>query len=183
MTPNHSFSVLRFFADPTDIAAALSQLEAAVPVAYLPCGHFPTTELTAYPSARSIPGLGRTTSASSRSGPVFLIFDPRQGYQWRKIQRIDGSTVYAIDLLENPDCCALFTGGTFDDKAILAGEVQTRKSSEFGAKVLNELRRTMRPWKVAKSWRVGPSALTLARSGVRLTSSAGPSREFDIAVL
>jgi hypothetical protein len=134
-----------------------------------------------YGSVSEIPCAGTTLAKDTNQGPCFLLADAAIPFAVRPVPQRRGGTRYAVDQQKNPDSVALFPGGQFDDRTILAGSIGTCTDSAVSAALLGVIASAIRrQWAEIKSYAVGPEAARVLDAGGRLTANLRSPCEYDL---
>jgi len=97
------------------------------------------------------------------------------------IRRSDGSELFAIDQLANPDSVTFTAGGKWDKDVLLHGRVATASDSEIAKELMKLFNLVIsKQFKKVRAYWVGPAAYAFLEAGGRLTASAQSPRDFDL---
>ena len=173
--------VIDVFATRADLLDVLTDVESARPIHYTEAGVFDTPEPAQYGSCLEIPGLGAIRAAEANLAPIFLVTDATISFTIRPVPQKRGGIRYAMDQRVNPDSVALYPGGQFDDRTIVAGSIGTCTDSAASAALLVMIATAIRTkWSEIKSYAVGPEAARILDAGGRLTANLRSPREYDL---
>ncbi len=173
--------VIDIFATRKDLTDVLVDVESAKSVHYVEAGMFDTPEPAQYGSCLEIPGLGAIRVAEANLAPIFLVADATLLFAIRPVPQRKGGIRYAMDQRMNPDSVALYPGGQFDDRTIVAGSIGTCTESAASAGLLATIAAAIwRKWSEIKSYVVGPEAAAILDAGGRLTANVRSPREYDL---
>jgi hypothetical protein len=94
-----------------------------------------------------------------------------------------GGICFAISQLMNDDTITFSAGGWYGSDVILYGRIGTISNSTTSKNLYNIFAKSLREHlEKLQEFFVGPEALSLAKSGVRLTIGAASPAEFDLRV-
>ncbi len=171
---------IRFFATAADLRAAIEGLQQ--PLRYWKFGQFADSGAEWLSRAAEIPALGQASADSSVGCDAFLVTLEKTRIVPRRIERDDGSTVYAFDQLINPDS-VVFTPAGSRGSDVVAGSIETVSQTAIGRKLMREFESVVRKqFTKVKAFYVGPEALRLLEDGRRLTVSLQSPREYDLSL-
>ncbi len=169
------------FATLDDWLPVLAAVEDRAPLTYSLEGQFPSDSVIQYGSGAEVPGLGQARAESYIAGLSLLVGSRGLEILTREIPREDGTTVFAVDQLVNPDTIVFMPGGTWGEGTLISGVVASASDSGASEALLRRFRTVVRREfsQVGAYW-VGKQARELLRSGWRLTGSVGSPREYDL---
>ena len=174
--------LIPLFAVEDDLSLVLRLVESKRSLNYVPMGQFERPPQERYSAHGEVPSLGVATSDASVTCQSYLVIAHDTNLNLRPIVRRDGSRVFAIDQLLNPDSIALNPGGRRHADVVIAGEVGTASDSATSVSLMKSfdtaLRKTFRR---IRAFRVGPKAEQLLDAGARLTVDIHASRSLDLA--
>jgi len=111
----------------------------------------------------------------------YLITEVQRPIETRPFTRRDGSVIYAVDQLHNPNSVFLTAGGTWGERIIIAGRIASLSDYPASKELMGLYKSAVeRQFMRMDSYWVGPLALTDFRNGRRLTTSITNSPEFDL---
>jgi hypothetical protein len=170
---------LLFYATESDLASLLSWLEEQTKLQYTPTGLFDDGVPQAYLSYADIPDFGRPNHPSATVGPSFLVAVQGTPIQPYPVSRRDGGSRIAIDQRVNADTIVFWPGGRFGDKVVLYGQIGTVSDSVASKHLYDFMAKLFRKrFAKVREFLVGPEAMSLGRSGVRLALTASNPQGF-----
>lgn len=99
----------------------------------------------------------------------------------RVVVQREGGQKYAVDQIENPHAIALQTGGRLADQQLIAGQLGTvgnnKRSDELHSLFAGVMKKR---YEKIKSYYVGPEAVAMLDSGVRLSATRRSPPTFDL---
>jgi hypothetical protein len=175
-------SQVLFYATAQDLGGVLSPLEAQKALQYTLAGLFRSKELQTYLSYRDIPDFGRAFHRSAVASPRYLVSLKGTAVRIRDVPQNSGGVRFAVDLLLNEDSIAFSPGGRYRDDVMLYGMIGTLSPPTAAAKNLYTFvaKAFRKNFQKVREYFVGPEALDLMASGVRLTLDATTPPEFDL---
>jgi hypothetical protein len=171
-----------FFATADDLLPVITGVEAKRVVVYTRFEHINQPIVRHYDMARQLPTLFEPQPfASANSGPKYLVTAAGAEVNLRKITRNNGTIVWSVDQLENPDSTVLQHGGLFKENILLSGEVRTCSKTTVAQRLQRAFDAAIRKHfvKIQAFW-VGPAAEALLDSGCRLTAAEQCPTDFDL---
>jgi hypothetical protein len=175
-----------FYATARDLSGVLASLEAQKDLQYNFAGLFDSKELQelqTYLSYRDIPDLGRAFHRSAVANRRYLVSLRGKALRIRDVPQNKGGVLFAIDLNLNEDSIVFSPGGRYRNDVMLYGMIGTLSPPPSAASknlytfVAKGFRKD---FKKVMEYFVGPEALDLMASGVRLTLDATTPPEFDL---
>jgi hypothetical protein len=172
-----------FFAVRQDLLRVLEMVEGGGPLKYIRTGQFPKGNYESYGRGADIPNLGDATSDSAINCQAFLVCGRETPIRPRPLGTIEPAARFSIDQLLNPDTVTFTPGGMRREDVLLHGRVATASDSMISQGLMKRFHSAIRrSFTRVKAFYVGPNALGLLRSGMRLTISVQSPREFDLAI-
>ena len=172
-----------FYATARDLSGVLSSLEAQKDLQYTLAGMFNSKELQTYLSYRDIPDLGRAFHRSAVANRQYLVSLRGTVLRIGDVPQYAVGVLFAVDLGLNEDSVVFSPGGRYRDDVMLYGMVGTLSppprvaSKNLYAFVARAFRKD---FKKVREYFIGPEALDLMASGVRLAMDATSPAEFDL---
>ena len=173
---------INFYATEADLHPPLSEAEKYVALQFTLAGMFQSSVPQIYLSHIEIPDLGQTTHPTAIANPTYLISPRDTEIHVREVPQRGGTSLFAIDQLENPNTIVLQPGGTYrDNNIILAGMIGTISRSGASRRLYNLVAREFRKrFDNCGGVLVGLQAKEKWNLGARLTIGALSPREFDL---
>lgn len=172
-----------FYATAQDLSEVLSSLESQKDLQYTLAGMFDSKELQTYLSYRDIPDLGRAFHRSAVANRRYLVSLQGTALRIRDVPQNKGGVLFAVDLSLNEDSIVFSPGGRYRNDVMLYGMIGAL-SPPPGAASKNlytfVAKGFRKDFKKVREYFVGPEALDLMASGVRLTLDATTPPEFDL---
>ena len=169
----------QFFATAPDLGSVLSAIERDNLLQYTLTGMFESPCLVTYPSYSDIPGFGRATHPTAVGNAAYLILPRDTEVRVRAIPQKAGGMLFGVDQIQNEDSVVIRLGGRYGEQVLLCGMIGTVSSTLAPRHLLNLFARAMRKAFVkVDGFFVGPEAMELSQSGVRLTD--GNSSPFSL---
>jgi len=133
-------------------------------------------------SLAGMEGLGISRTGNHLE-PSYLVAPRNVAVAARAVPQRKGGVLFALDQMENPSTFVFQPGGIFEQQCLVAGHIGTIHEDPIGKELLQDFSRAVtRGFKKVRSYWVGPEALTLLDSGVRLvTISAKEPSEYDLS--
>ena len=171
-----------FCATARDLSGVLSPLEAQKGLQYTLAGMFDSKELQTYLSYRDIPDLGQAFHRSAVANRRYLVSLKGTALRIRDVPQNKGGVLFAIDLSLNEDSIVFSPGGRYRNDVMLYGMIGTLSPPSAASKNLYTFvaKGFRQNFKKVSEYFVGPDALDLITSGVRLTLDATTPPEFDL---
>lgn len=172
---------LLFYATTRDLTPALSRLETQKKLQYTPMRHVVTDKAQIYLSYADIPDFGRTNHPTAVNNPAYLVAPQGTAVQVRSIPLKAGGVNFAIDQILNKDTVSLRPGGMYGHDVLLYGSIGTVSESDVSLNLYDFM---VEPYLACftkvREFFLGPEALELWKSGIRLTISATSPAKFDL---
>jgi hypothetical protein len=170
-----------FYATARDLTPVLTLLEARKKLQYTPMRHVETNRPQIYFSFVDIPDFGRTYDSTTVHNPAYLVGLKGTVVQVETIYPRLGGVSFSIGQQLNEDTVVLRPGGMYGDGVLLYGAIGTVSESAASMELYDFM---VEPY-LARFARVrefflGPEALGLWKSGVRLTTAASSRKDFDL---
>lgn len=171
-----------FYVTAQDLSGVLSSLEAQKDLQYTLAGLFKSKKLQTYFSYRDIPGLGQAFHRSAVTNRRYLVSLKGTELRIRDAPQDLGGVRFAVDLKLNEDSIAFSPGGRYANDVILYGMVGTLSPPSEASKSLYTFvaKGFRKDFKRVREYFVGPEALDLMASGVRLAMDATSPPEYDL---
>lgn len=171
-----------FFATPDDLLPVLLAVEAKIPVAYTPFGHFNEPRVVQIFTASSLPTLFQPApSESAMSCTAYVVTEAGTSIVLRQLSPYEGKDRWSVDQFCNPDSTVLRHGGIWGRNVLLNGEVRTAHKTKVAARIQRAFDSAIRhAFRKIKAFYVGPQAEGLLDSGWRLTAAEQCPPEFDL---
>ena len=117
-----------FFAAEDDLVSVLHIFEQGKALTYVRTDHYPReADAIMVNTSADLPNIGTATADDAVQCASYLVTSSRP--RFRKIQLNDGSDVFAMDQLLNPDSVTLTPGGVRAPDAVIAGALSTASDS------------------------------------------------------
>ena len=170
-----------FYATARDLMPVLSLLEARKKLQYTPMHHVMSDRAQLYFSYANIPDFGRTYDPTAIMNPTYLVALQGTAVQVETIHLRTGGVNFSIGQDLNKDTVTLSPGGMYGREALLYGSIATVSESDASFNLYDFM---VEPY-IARFAKVhefflGPEALELWRSGLRLTTAATSPTKFDL---
>ena len=134
----------RFFGTQGDIIAWLEPLEAELELFYVRFGLCPERDPVRYPSVRCLPDLGHTPYPQAILAPTYLITLRSEEWIPRTVPQVAGGMRLAVSQAECPGSVVLRAGGTYGDRCLLEGSVDTLGENQTALKLFQALARRLK---------------------------------------
>jgi hypothetical protein len=176
-------SLTLFYATAEDLSGVLSPLEAQKDLQYTLAGMFDSKELRTYLSYRDIPDLGRAFHRSSVANHQYIVSPKGTAIRIEDVSQYSGGVLFSVSLKLNEDSVVFSPGGRYREDVMLYGTVgtlsppPTAAAKNFYTFVSRAFRKNFQK---VRQYFVGPEALDLRASGVRLAMDATSPPEFDL---
>lgn len=173
-----------FYATASDLRPVFAHVEEKIQIQYMLTGLFDRPDHDAYLHGLDLPTLELPLLASSAiAGPCYLVMERSCPVSTRTIHQENGSIKYAIDQLMNPDSVTFLHGGFYSTDILLYGRVATSSETVVAIRLQRAfLAALAKKFVKVKSYFVGPEALTLLNSGIRLAIGGESPPDFDLAL-
>jgi hypothetical protein len=189
-----------FYATRNDLLTVANRVESEHPIKYVRFGHTTTLPPDSFARIVTIPGLGIASHPSAVGCCKYLVCNVDTVIKPRELKTLTEADVaesiiankeslkpligvnrYAIDQLMNPDTISFAAGGIWKDEILLHGGIGTASQTEVSLSHFKRFQAALRKsFTKVRAFYVGPEALDLLKSGMRLTISAQSPREFDL---
>ena len=155
-----------FFATGADISSLAKAINLMHPVQFVVAGLFDTP--VAEVSYELVNPMPLTT---------YLVVDRNSLISIRTVPQRGGGVKYAIDQMQNSNATSFRFGGFLEDR-LVAGQFGASESNELSS-IISKLMR--KQFEKIKSYYVGPEAVRLLDSGVRLTPTSKSPETYELA--
>lgn len=171
-----------FFATRDDLLPVLAMAESSGALKYVLMGNFVDKDtFGTIGLGATIPNLGQADVDSAVSCRTYLVCEQFQAITPRWIQGEDARQRVCIDQLENPDSITFTPAGIWNDEVLLSGKIGTASDSRASQSLMKRFQSAVkRHFTKVKAYHVGPQAIGLLKSGVRLAGAVQSPREFDL---
>ena len=172
-----------YFATRQDILAGSESFENGIGVQYIQTGLFESAEFRAFSSVDQIATVGKSDTGSSSSDLSFLVMLADQAVRVRDVQQRKGGVLYAIDQLANSKSISVRYGGVYEDQYVIRGEVGTVSDDPQSLELYKTFVSSIsKQFSSFNGYRIGPEAMRLHKSGMRLTHASGTDRKYDFVL-
>jgi len=177
----------KIFATRSDLMAGIEWIESQKDLHYSRTGLYKKdeiTELTVFDSLRDVKEIGYNTTGQYITGIDFLVVERKYRIRTERIKQRKGGYLYAIDPLKNPHSITFRPGGIYKDSYLIRGEISTVSESEKSIELYRFFSKgIVKGFTRIEGWYVGPEAMKLAESSVRLiTMHVQQDRIYDLRV-
>ena len=170
-----------FYATASDLGPLLSSLEAQKKLQYTLAGMFEANRPRTYRSYADIPRFGQPHHPSSVANPYWLISPETTAIRVEAVPQRAGGTLFAISQKFNEDTLTFRPGGRYEGDVLLYGEVSTIWDLIVSKDLYNFIAKLFRDrFTHVHEFLVGPEALELCKTGVRLALSVSTPPEYDL---
>jgi hypothetical protein len=170
-----------FFATAKDLALVLSILEAHKKLQYTPMRNVVSDRAQSYLSYADLLDFGQADHPTAVMNPDYLVALQGTAVQVETIYTRTGGISFAIDQRLNKDTVTLRPGGMYGRDALLYGSIGTVSESDASLNLYDFM---VEPYLArftkVQEFFLGPEALELWQSGIRLTTAATSPAEFDL---
>jgi hypothetical protein len=178
---------IEIFVTPSDTRSLLAAVEQQTALFVVKVGSYASRTCTVYASARAIPELGITHRPDRLSSDRYMLFPEVVEVVYREVPQNSGTPLFMVDPWQNAPCLLFTSGGIYQSRFIISGLIETASKEksilslffQFMDYVTNQF------FCVSRSDHnsfVGPEALSLLRSGWRLTDSISAPPQFDVSL-
>lgn len=170
-----------FYATASDLSPLLLSLEAEKKIQYTLTGLFETSEPQIYFSYADIPDFGRPNHPTAGANSPCILSPQGTALYVRPVPQIAGGIRFSISQRGNDDTVAFSPGGLYGNDVLLYGEISTISDSATSKNLYKFLAKLFRKhFTKVREFLVGPEALALSKSGLRLALSGSTPPEFDL---
>ncbi|MCW3094682.1 MAG: hypothetical protein JWL77_300 [Chthonomonadaceae bacterium] len=169
----------RFFATTADMEPGISAFEAQWKVKYVRTGLRPSLDIETYYSALNLPDLGFAVAGDVSSNTGYYVLPIEANIVVEHVLQRDGEILYRANEKDNPSAFLFRPGGWYEDKhwydgRLIGGGMGTLSAAEDAQAYYRAFARaftkgfTTIPDVWNQKWSVGPEAVVLLDTGVRL---------------
>jgi hypothetical protein len=170
-----------FFALENDLHLLFFDVESKESLKYTMAGHYQSPEPLTVEHSAMIPGLGRADGDQLTACTAYLVTETASPIHWRRIDRFDGSVVFCVDELTNPDAITIRFGGRWRDGSIIEGRVASASTSKVAERLKRRFRAALKKHFTTVRWsKVGPQAMLELQQGTRLCTAIQSPPSFDL---
>ena len=160
------------------------EVEATIAIYYVKTGLFEGSTTKSFNYLSSIPDLGYTTELDWNKTDTFLVLPENNKIVVREVPQRSGGVRYAFDQMENgqsivfkPSCISKRIENT-----LISGKIGTVHSDDFSKLLYSNFKKAVKSnFEKHQEFYLGSEALTLVKSGWKLTTNANLSEEFDLS--
>ncbi|MGA8078360.1 MAG: hypothetical protein WB868_13365 [Xanthobacteraceae bacterium] len=168
-----------FYATARDLTPTLSLLESQKKLQYTPMRRVVSDKTQIYLSYADIPDFGLTYDPTAVMNPAYLVALQGTAVQVESIPQRKGGINFAIDQKLNKDTVTLRPGGMYGQDALLYGAIGTVSESDASLNLYDFMVAPyLARFEQVNEFFLGPEALDLWKSGIRLTTSATSPTKF-----
>jgi len=170
------------FATRSDLMVGLKRIESQKDLHYAICDLLKTNETKVLNSLLHVEEVGYNTTGQYITGIQFLVVEKKYKIKTRSVKQKKGGYLYAVDPLENPHSIIFQPNGIYDDSCLIKGVIGTVSESKKSIELYHFFRREIIVgFKKIKGCYIGPDAMKLAQSSVRLiTMHVQQPPEYDL---
>lgn len=178
--------LIPLYAGAKDLASLVESIDANKSLRYSLTRNYSTDEvqngIIGYDRGAMIPNLGWASAGSANISDSFLVCDRASPIVLRTIQG-NGAEWFSVDQLLNPDTIEFTPAGIWDDKVVISGRVATVSETSRAQALMRLFSKTIKHhFTKVKAYYVGPEALSLLKSGHRLTPAANAATTIDLVL-
>ncbi len=167
-----------FFATKSDLLSNLVQLETSLDLHYVLAGQFDSKIPKQYSSLLDIDDLGITKATEPVLCNAYLVLFKKVKAKFQRVFLRKGGIQYAYDQGKNPNSIVFRPGGLYQKKCLLAGCVDTIGDTNASIDLFKRFSKLL-----TKEYYVGPDAMALLKSGMRLVSNRiDQPKEYDLVL-
>jgi len=180
--------VIYIFATRSDLVPGIEWIEAQKDLHYVIDGLFykdEINEMTVWDSLKNVKEIGYNVTGQCARGTQFLVVERKHKIKIEKVKQRKGGYLYAIDPLKNPHSITFQPNGIYQDRYLIQGNIGTVSESKKSIELYKFFSRgIVKGFKrIEHRYYVGPEAMKLAESGVRLiTMHTQEDRIYDLRV-
>lgn len=168
------------YATRSDLLGVLATVEAEHELQYVKVGDQEGPEPTTYLRAADIPGLGIAKDGGALEEDRWYVLPRAARVVVDEILLPGREPRYFVGARLNPDAVIILSGGRLDDRGIVQGIINPVSRSKAAMSIFKPLRKAFRgAFTASGETLVGPEALALYRSGMRLAHSLHSPTEWD----
>lgn len=165
-----------FFATKADMEPGLRAFEAKwkEQIKYVKTGFRSTPDTETYYSAFDIPNLGFSAGHAIIVNPQYLVLPLETEVVIEPVRQQDGRMLYLVEWKQNPSAFIFRPGGWYENQVLIGGYIGTWGRSEDVLVYYSPFARVltkgfvMLPDVLNYKWWVGPEAVALLNTGIRL---------------
>jgi hypothetical protein len=159
----------KIFATRSDLMPRIEWIEWQKDLHYAISDMYKSKDIEILSSLLGIKEIGYNNTGQYTSGTQFLVVEKKYKIRTEKIRQKKGGYLYDVGPLKNPHSIIFQPGGIYNDSKLIRGSIGTvtesKKSIELYKFFSKEI---VQGFTKIKDWYVGPEALKLMESGVRL---------------
>ncbi|HTD97222.1 MAG TPA: hypothetical protein VK627_09835 [Edaphobacter sp.] len=175
---------VKFFALRDDLLLVLGEVEGKMRPRYTRADYYGSPVFDQWERASEIPQLGIAIAGQVVAWTSYLIMETATQVVTKPFQRRDGTVVYLVDQLLNPDSVFLTAGGVLNDEIIVAGRVVSFSDSAASGELMRQYRTAIeRHFTKGDIFWIGPAALADGRNGRRLKTTAKTAFDVELPEL
>lgn len=172
------------FATRSDLMPGIERIESQKDLQYSKTGLFHQEEINFFYSIKTLSDFGYSYFGNHAKEAAFLVVERKYKINKEKIKQKKGGYLYHIGQGKNPYSIIFRPGGLYKDRYIVRGNFGTVSKSKESIKLYRFFKKEItKGFTKIKGLYVGPEAIKLANSGVRLiTIHAAQPPKYDLVM-
>jgi hypothetical protein len=176
-------SQTHFFATRNDLLPVFAAAQKKQALRYVNTAISSNGDFESYSDGALIPTLGLATDGSSTGTNKFLVLESTADVKVRTINHSDGRRSFRMDQLLNNDSISFSPGGIWKPDIMIQGTLGTAYNGEVSAKLYRRFQYSLgKYFEKVGICLVGPEALELLKSGMRLTISEKSPPDYNLVL-
>lgn len=175
------------FATRSDLIPGLLSVESQRDLHYVKAGLYNRNELNeldVLDSLRNVEEIGHNATGQYITGTQFLVVERKNRIRTEKIKQKTGGYLFDVGPLKNPHSIIFQPNGIYQDSYLIRGNIGTVSQSKRSIELYKFFSKgVVKGFSKIQGWYVGPDALKLMASGVRLiTMHVQESEVYDLKI-
>jgi hypothetical protein len=175
------------FATRSDLIPGIQWVESRTELHYVRAGLYSKdeiNELNVFDSLRNVEEIGYNTTGQYITGTQFLVVERKHRIRTETIKQRKGGYLFDVGPSKNPHSIIFQPNGIYQDSYLIRGNIGTVSESKESIELYGVFSKgIVKGFTRVKGWYVGPEALKLMASGVRLiTMHVEESLVYDVKI-
>lgn len=170
------------YATKEDLVEIFLLLESSFKIKYAEAGLL-NDKVSCFYSFKNIETLGTVEYGDWNNNKKYLILNDDYDLVIRDVVQKNGELKYAVDQMKNENSIVFYIGGVFQNNALIASKIGLINESSFTTELFKKLLVHLKKNFVnIKGFYVSRTALEESKKGLRLTTDAKSSSDYDLII-
>lgn len=172
------------FTTRSDLMPRIEWIEAQRDLHYAISDMYESKDIEILDSLLGVKEIGYNYTGQYITGTQFLVVERKYKIKVEKVKQRRGGYLYAVDPFKNPHSIIFQPGGIYNDSKLIRGNIGTVSESKKSIELYKFFSKgIVKGFTRIEGWYVGPEALELYKSGIRLiTMHINEPPEYDLVI-